>query len=107
MRMRIDQAGQDCSLAQVNDSSSRRNLDLTLRSDISDSLAQKKDNLVRQHLAALAVKQPARTDRDNFGSRRTFIGANIRRPHAWPRAHPSPRSLLARSLRGPSPKPSP
>ena len=105
MRMRVDQAGQDRGLAQVNDSSSRRNLDLTLRSDIRDSLAQKKHNLVRQHLAVLAVKQAARADRDNFGRRRTFIGANVRWPHARPRTRPPPWSLFPRSLRGLSPKP--
>ena len=43
--MRVDQSGQNRSLAQVDDSSSRRNPDLALRSDISDSFAQKKHDL--------------------------------------------------------------
>ena len=103
--MRVDQSRQDRGLAQVNDSSSRRNLDLALRSHLGDSLAQKKHNLVRQHLAILAVKQAARADRDNFGSGRAFIGANIGWPHARPRAHPSPWSLLPRSLGGLGAKP--
>src|SRR5207248_2215296 len=104
VRMRVDQSGQNRSLAQVDDSSSRRNPDLALRSDISDSFAQKKHDLVRQHLAVLAVKQASGADRHNFGRRRAFVGANIRWPHARPRAHPSPWSLLSRSLGGLSPK---
>src|SRR2546427_12265812 len=105
MRVHVDDARENCGLAQINDSNSRRNLDLTLRSDVRDSIAPKKHNLVRQHLPALAVKQAARADRDDFGSRGAFIRADIRRPHARLRTHPPPWSLLAGSLRGLSPKP--
>jgi hypothetical protein len=92
VRVRIDQARKHGRLTQVNDLSSCRNLDLSLRSDGRDAVAHQQNHLLGQHLAALAVEQAAGTDRDNSRSRRALIEAAVG-SHAWLRARPSPRSL--------------
>src|ERR1019366_9636540 len=91
MRMRVDQAREDRRLTQVNDLSSRRNLDLTVRTDFGDLLTLKHDHLSRQHLARLAVEQAAGTNYHRSRNWRALIDAAIS-PHARGCAHASPGS---------------
>src|SRR5437588_8445764 len=102
--MRVDEARYDRGPAQVNDSSTCRDLHLTLRSNICDSFAHEQHNLIRQHLAVPAVEQTPRADCDEFGCRRTFKRSNIRRSHARLRPHTAPWTLFTRTLRGLSAK---
>src|SRR6267143_6482885 len=98
VRVRIDQAGQNRGLAQVDHLSSGRYLDLSLRSDVSDSLALKKHNLPGQHLASLAVEQAAGADRYHSRSWRALNNAAVR-SHTRCRARPTPGSGWRLNLR--------
>ena len=91
VRVRVDQAGQDGRLAEVDHLRSRRNLDLSFRPDFGDALARKKHHLFRQHLAGLAVEQAAGADGDHARSRRALIDAAVG-ADARGRSGASPRS---------------
>src|SRR5712691_115323 len=68
MRMRVDQAGQDCGLTEVNDSSSRWNLNAVSRANFSNFVAVDQHHLIGEHLPGLAIKQVAGTDGDRWRS---------------------------------------
>ena len=74
--------------------------DLTLRADVGDALAVHEHDLLRQHLAAVAVEQAAGADGDRARGRRTLQDAALG-PHARLRAGEPPRALrrLARRRR--------
>ena len=98
--MRVDEAGQDSRLAQVDHLSSSRNPDLRLGPDVSDALAEHKHHLPRQHSAGIAVEQPADANRDRSRRRRALQHSALR-SHAGPGTRESPGigSLLARRRR--------
>src|SRR5258706_1567988 len=70
MCVRVDQTGQNRSLAEVNYLNSRRNLDLVGRTDVRNFFAVDQHNLIGQHRSRLTVEQVARADCDHSGSLR-------------------------------------
>src|SRR5262245_17573838 len=102
MGMRIDQAGQDRRMAEVDHSNSGRNFKLRLRSHVGDSVASKEHHLFGQHLAGLAIKQAAGAHGDDFRRRWALVIAATGRTQAGSWASPAPRLLLPRSLRNES-----
>jgi len=97
MRMRVNQAGQNRRLTEVNHARPSRDLDLTLGPYVHDSIALDEDELFAQHPAGLAVKQAARADGHGFWSRRTFVIADRGRAYARLRTHASASPLAALS----------
>src|SRR4029079_13149290 len=93
MRVAVDQPWQHRRLAQIDYLSPCRNLNLTLRPDISDFFTREDNDLPRQHLPALAVEQMSRADRFYLRRRRALQRATIRSyARRYPR--PAPRARI-------------
>jgi len=100
MCVRIDQTGQHRCPTEINDLSSSWNFDLRFGPDFRDPLALQKDDLFRQHLAALAVEQSACPNGDHLSRRSAFdhttVGSHAGR---WSGSPPWSRGRLNRLRR--------
>ncbi len=103
--VRVDQAGQDRRLTQVDHLSSGRNLDLRLRPDVGDPLTEQEHHLLRQHLAADAVEQAAGTHRHRLRRREDIEG--LRPQGRRTAACRQNATVPGRAAEGASPAPAP
>ena len=75
--MGVDQAGQHRRLAEIDHLGAGGHLDLGFRPDLGDALAVEDDDLLRPHLAGLAVEQLAGADRRDLRRRRALVGGAV------------------------------
>ena len=75
--MRVNQAGKDRRLRQVDHLGAGRYPDLAFRSDLRDAFALNQHDLAREQLPGVAVEQTAGTDRDHPRGWRTLDDAAL------------------------------
>jgi len=68
----VDQAGQNRRLVEIDHLRSCRNLDLSLRTNLGNSITRENYHLSGQHLAGLAIEQASGADRDHSHRRRAL-----------------------------------
>ena len=91
--MRVDQTRQNRRLAQINHVRAGWNFDARFGADIGDAVAHDEDDLLRQHLARLAVEQTAGPNRGHPGRNGALVVSDVRRTHTRLRSYTSPGSL--------------